>query len=85
MVALVCFWKPAGLEVFCVSLDPSWRNIPFSTVEREHNTGSRGPEMTGRIVLYMLACGAFVLALAAWVKLYLTWQRQSPYAYAERA
>jgi hypothetical protein len=34
--------------------------------------------MTARIVLCMLTCGPFVLTLAAWMKLYLARQRQSP-------
>ena len=32
--------------------------------------------MTGRLILYLLTCGPFVLALAAWTKLY--WARQWP-------
>jgi hypothetical protein len=36
--------------------------------------------MTGRVVLYLLTCGPFVLTLAAWMKLYLVRQRQSPHA-----
>jgi hypothetical protein len=27
------FWKRSGLEVFCVSLDPSWRNIPITLID----------------------------------------------------
>jgi len=38
--------------------------------------------MTGRIVLYVLTCGPFVLTLAAWMKLYFTRQRQSPHPLA---
>ncbi len=34
--------------------------------------------MTGRIILYILTCGPFVLVLFAWTKLYLARQRQWP-------
>jgi len=44
--------------------------------------GEAAKEMTGRIVLYMLTCGPFVLTLAAWMKLYLARQRQSPHPLA---
>jgi len=38
--------------------------------------------MTGRVVLYMLACGPFLLTQCAWAKLYWVRQRQWPDAVA---